>query len=51
MTDANIVSIAITLSAIAAGALFSNVRISDLAVATPRRTKPLKRERGRSAVQ
>ena len=34
MTDANIISIAITFFAIAAGSLFNNVRISDLATAT-----------------
>ncbi len=34
MNDANIISIAITLCAIAAGSLFNNVRISDLATAT-----------------
>lgn len=37
MTDANIISIAITLFAIAAGSLFNNVRISDLANATNKR--------------
>lgn len=37
MTDANIISIAITLFAIAAGSLFNNVRISDLAAATNKR--------------
>lgn len=37
MTDANIISIAITLFAIAAGSLFNNVRISDLATATNKR--------------
>lgn len=31
MTDANVISIALTLFAIAAGSLFNNVRISDLA--------------------
>ncbi len=34
MNDANIISIAITLFAIAGGSLFNNVRISDLATAT-----------------
>ena len=34
MNDANIISIGITLFAIAAGSLFNNVRISDLATAT-----------------
>jgi hypothetical protein len=34
MADANIISIAITLFAIAAGSLFNNVRIPDLATAT-----------------
>jgi hypothetical protein len=34
VTDANIISVAITLFAIAAGSLFNNVRISDLATAT-----------------
>ena len=37
MTDANIVSIAITLFAIAAGSLFNNVRISDLATSSNKR--------------
>jgi hypothetical protein len=37
MTDANIISIAITLFAIAAGSVFNNVRISDLATATNKR--------------
>ena len=37
MTDSNIISIAITLFAIAAGSLFNNVRISDLATATNKR--------------
>jgi hypothetical protein len=37
MTDANIISLAITLFAIAAGSLFNNVRISDLATATNKR--------------
>jgi hypothetical protein len=37
MTDANIISIAITLFAIAAGSLFNNVRISDLATSTNKR--------------
>jgi hypothetical protein len=37
MTDANIISLAITLFAIAAGSLFNNVRISDLAAATNKR--------------
>lgn len=37
MTDANIISLAITLLAIAAGSLFNNVRISDLATATNKR--------------
>lgn len=37
MSDANIISIAITLFAIAAGSLFNNVRISDLATATNKR--------------
>lgn len=37
MSDANIISIAITLFAIAAGSLFNNVRISDLAAATNKR--------------
>lgn len=37
MTDANVISIAITLFAIAAGSLFNNVRISDLATATNER--------------
>jgi hypothetical protein len=37
VTDANIISIAITLFAIAAGSLFNNVRISDLATATNKR--------------
>jgi hypothetical protein len=34
MTGSNIISLAITLFAIAAGSLFNNVRISDLATAT-----------------
>jgi len=37
MTDANIISLAITLFAIAAGSLFNNVRISDLATSTNKR--------------
>lgn len=37
MTEANIISLAITLFAIAAGSLFNNVRISDLATATNKR--------------
>ena len=37
MTDANVISIAITLFAIAAGSLFNNVRISDLATSTNKR--------------
>jgi hypothetical protein len=37
MTDANIISLAITLFAIAAGSLFNNVRISDLATAANKR--------------
>jgi hypothetical protein len=37
MTDSNVISIAITLFAIAAGSLFNNVRISDLATATNKR--------------
>jgi hypothetical protein len=37
MTDANIISLAITIFAIAAGSLFNNVRISDLATATNKR--------------
>ena len=37
MTDANILSLAITLFAIAAGSLFNNVRISDLATSTNKR--------------
>ena len=37
MTDANVVSIAITLFAIAAGSLFNNVRISDSATSTNKR--------------
>jgi hypothetical protein len=37
MTDANIVSIAITLFAIAAGSLFNNVRITDTAAALNKR--------------
>ena len=37
MSDANIISIAITLFAIAAGSLFNNVRITDLASATGKR--------------
>jgi septal ring factor EnvC (AmiA/AmiB activator) len=37
MTDANVISIAITLFAIAAGSLFNNVRISDTATATNKR--------------
>lgn len=37
MTEANIISIAITLFAIAAGSLFNNVRISDLATSTSKR--------------
>jgi len=37
MTDANIISLAITLFAIAAGSLFNNVRISDLATGTNKR--------------
>jgi hypothetical protein len=37
MTDANIISLAITLFAIAAGSLFNNVRISDLATARNKR--------------
>ena len=37
MTDANIISIAITLFGIAAGSLFNNVRISDLATSSNKR--------------
>jgi len=37
MTDSNIISLAITLFAIAAGSLFNNARISDLATSTNRR--------------
>lgn len=37
MTDANIISIAITLFAIAAGSLFNNVRISDSATGANKR--------------
>jgi hypothetical protein len=37
MTDSSIISLAITLLAIAAGSLFNNVRISDLATATNKR--------------
>jgi len=37
MTDANIISLAITLFAIAAGSLFNNVRITDSATATNKR--------------
>ena len=37
MTDANIISIAITLFAIATGSLFNNVRISDLATSSTKR--------------
>lgn len=37
MTDANIMSLAITLFAIAAGSLFNNVRISDSATASNKR--------------
>lgn len=37
MTDANVISIAITLFAIAAGSLFNNVRISDLATSANKR--------------
>jgi hypothetical protein len=37
MTDANMISLAITLFAIAAGSLFNNVRISDSATATNKR--------------
>jgi septal ring factor EnvC (AmiA/AmiB activator) len=37
MTDSNIISLAITLFGIAAGSLFNNVRISDLANATNKR--------------
>jgi len=37
MTDSNIISLAITLFAIAAGSLFNNARISDLATATNKR--------------
>ena len=37
MTDANTISIAITLFAIAAGSLFNNVRISDSSTATNKR--------------
>jgi hypothetical protein len=37
MTDANVISIAITLFAIAAGSLFNNVRISDSSTATNKR--------------
>lgn len=37
MTDANIISLAITLFAVAAGSLFNNVRITDSATATNRR--------------
>ena len=37
MTDSNIISLAITLFAIAAGSLFNNVRISDLATSTNKR--------------
>jgi hypothetical protein len=37
MTDANIISLAITLFAIAAGSLFNNVRISDSTTATNKR--------------
>ncbi len=37
MTDANVISIAITLFAIAAGSLFNNVRIADSTTATNKR--------------
>jgi hypothetical protein len=37
MTDANVISIAITLFAIAAGSLFNNVRITDSATASNKR--------------
>jgi hypothetical protein len=37
MADANIISIAITLFAIAAGSLFNNVRISDSTTSTNKR--------------
>ena len=37
MTDSNIISLVITLFGIAAGSLFNNVRISDLANATNKR--------------
>jgi hypothetical protein len=37
MTDFNIISLAITVFAIAAGSLLNNVRISDLANATNKR--------------
>lgn len=42
MTDANIISIAITLFAIAAGSLFNNVRISDSTTATNKRFDDLR---------
>jgi hypothetical protein len=37
MADSNIISLAITLFAIAAGSLFNNARISDLATSTNKR--------------
>jgi len=37
MTDANIILIAITLFAIAAGAIFNNVRISETSAAVSKR--------------
>jgi hypothetical protein len=43
MTDANIISLAITLFAIAAGSLFNNVRIGDSATATNRRFDDMNR--------
>jgi hypothetical protein len=40
--DSNIISLAITLFAIAAGSLFNSVRISDLATATNKRFDDLR---------
>lgn len=42
MTDANMISLAITLFAVAVGSLFNNVRISDLATATNKRFDDLR---------
>jgi hypothetical protein len=42
MTDANMISLAITLFAIAAGSLFNNVRISDSTTATNKRIDDLR---------